>query len=176
KNNICASAKYDYEDFNLKIPNENGTLINYIVYTCTYEEIKSNKCCNDNSYYSCSSIICKSDSECISDKCFNNRCAINNSTSFVHCDSIYTGNKTSYMYCGKVFRDFCNNDDECSSKKCYDNHCLMQMEGPSSDESNENKNFDIYMNINIMIPYIAAILLLILCCYKHKKKNNKNNT
>jgi len=63
---------------------------------------------HDNEIYI--SINCSNDSDCLSNKCFNNYCIFNEKNPIVNCDDIYTGNRKSYMYCGKPADDICKNN------------------------------------------------------------------
>ena len=107
-------------DKTIEIPNNKREIIKYITDTCRINNIND---CKTN---------CTTNLECLSNKCFNNKCIFNNENPIVHCDDIYDSNKiSSYMYCGKAYLDTCNNNDECSSKSCDENYCLKQLLGPS---------------------------------------------
>ena len=56
KNDTCVSV--DGYERTIEIPDENGNLIKYISNTCTYDDIKSNKCIFMEK--------CKTDSQCLS--------------------------------------------------------------------------------------------------------------
>ncbi|KAG4092767.1 hypothetical protein H8356DRAFT_1081815 [Neocallimastix lanati (nom. inval.)] len=158
KNKICVSANSYYADSTVKLPNEYGIIVEYIIETCNYDQIISNKC--DSETY------CNYNSECLSNKCFfknnsndNNNtsigyCMFNNQTPIVHCDSIYkaptvfSGYK-SYMYCGKAYRDQCNTDAECSSERCYQGVCQMgsnQMPSDSVPVGDCFTNIELFMS------------------------------
>ena len=104
-------------------------------------------------------------------KCYNNKCIFNNETPIVHCDDIYDGDKSSYMYCGKAYLDSCNDNNECSSKSCYNNYCLKQLLGPHDDTYNLDKN--VYLFRFIMILITILFLILIYIGYKYIPKYKK---
>ncbi|ORX33469.1 hypothetical protein BCR36DRAFT_412123 [Piromyces finnis] len=91
KNDICVLVHNEYFDRVIEIPNENGTMIKYITYTCSYDNIISGKCsdktCDDYGNYTYNT--CKNDSECLSNKCFNNFCMFNEENPIDHCDDVY---------------------------------------------------------------------------------------
>jgi len=115
KNDTCVSVD-GYSDRTIEIPDENGNLIKYISLTFPYDEIKLEKPnCLEK---------CTTDSQCLSNKCFYNCCVFNDETPIVHCDDIYSRptlfkERSSYMHCGKAWKDSCKTNDECSSKKMY---------------------------------------------------------
>ena len=177
KNDICVRADNQYNNKFIEFPDENGNIKLYIIYTCTYDNIKLKNCfsgsCavyNDIEYYI--SYECNSNSECLSNKCFNNYCVYNDEEPIVHCDNIYIQpslfkKESSYIYCGKVAEDTCKINDECSSKKCNNGYCEMQLEGPSDGDG---------ANFGISISMIGALILFIIiicgfcCCSKKSKK------
>ncbi|ORX87100.1 hypothetical protein BCR32DRAFT_274731 [Anaeromyces robustus] len=110
-------------------------------------------------------------------KCMNNHCIFNNNNPIEHYDSIYSYNKfldrrTSYIHCGKPYRDSCENNEEYSSKKCSGNKiCLMQPDGPSDSEGLE-------MKVNLGSIMYGIILITIICCvikYRYEKFKKKQN-
>jgi len=154
KDNICVSTDYNYNDSIIEIPDENGNKKKYITHTCTYDDIKIKKC----------NVLknCTIDSECLSNKCFDNRCVFNNETSIIHCDAIYTPStlfkkKSSYMYCGKPYGETCINNDECSSKKCNMNNFRKQTEGPSDSDGVQGLSIVFIMFIILIIVAIIGI-------------------
>ena len=165
KNDTCVSTSYDYGDYIIEIPDGNGNMIKYITETCTYDELKTyNSGCINK---------CTSDSQCLSNKCSRNCCVFNDETPVVHCDDIYTPplyfkERSSYMYCGKAYKDTCKTDDECSSKKCYGGNCYMQDKGPSDSE---------YIGDAISRYIIVFIIIIIIsicwCCWYCFYKNSK---
>ncbi|ORX42579.1 hypothetical protein BCR36DRAFT_226764, partial [Piromyces finnis] len=133
--------KSSYIDYFTDIPDINGNITSYIAYTCTYEEIDSNKC-NDKcevgiTEYPCQ---CSYDSECLSNKCYKNHCVYNDDESpIVHCCDVYSDKwflgKSSYMYCGKPPENPCEKGSECSSKHCSNKRCdSVQDDGPSDSD------------------------------------------
>ncbi|ORX80375.1 hypothetical protein BCR32DRAFT_245688 [Anaeromyces robustus] len=130
KDDICVPVEYNFKQAYISIPDKNGNNIKYICRTCTYD-VKANTCLTPT---------CNSNSDCLSNKCFNNNCIFNEETPIVRCDDIYSFNpllnrRSSYMHCGKPYNNPCNSDDECSSKICSRNKtCNMQLKGPSEDD------------------------------------------
>jgi len=162
RNDICILTDNDYCTHIVEFPDENGNLIEYITDTCNYSDIQLNKCNDVTS--------CNNDKECLSNKCYKNICMFNNETQIIHCDNIYTKptlfrDRSSYMYCGKAYRDICNENDECSSKKCIYNRCRMQTNGP-----NEGEGIGVYVSFMIYATIILIICLIILIIYKICKK------
>eukprot|EP00833_Pecoramyces_ruminatium_P010668 jgi/Orpsp1_1/1184700/evm.model.c7180000090632.2 len=153
KNDICVLTKNDYSEHVIEFPDQNNNTISYIIETCAYDKIIANDC---NSIKNCTT-----DSECLSNKCFNNFCAFNEENPIVHCDNIYTGGRTSYMYCGKAYGDTCKTNEECSSLKCSDyGYCKMQTNGPSDSESMAVVGY-----LYILLILLAIILIIAGCCY-----------
>jgi len=89
KDDICVHVEREYDNYFIEFPDINGNVTNYIVYTCTYNDIELNYCnsikmINGENY----SVECNNDSECLSNKCYKNHCMYNNETPIVHCDDI----------------------------------------------------------------------------------------
>ena len=174
KDEICASVENDHDNYFIEIPDINGNLTNYIVYTCNYNDIELDQCnsikmINGENY----SVECKSDLECLSNKCYKNRCTYNEETPIVHCDDIYSNKlflgKSSYMYCGKPPGDTCKKDNECSSKNCKKNECQFLDNGPS-DSDGAAMYTEALIIIGILI--VIVIILIIICfCYFYKTKH-----
>ncbi|KAG4096893.1 hypothetical protein H8356DRAFT_942043 [Neocallimastix lanati (nom. inval.)] len=107
---IYVEVSFDYIESVIKIPNENRNLVSYIVATCRYDKAvieeweNYTRSVDGVEYIS----ICRNDSECLSNKCFDNYCIFNEEVPIV----------SSNMCCSKPTDDICNNDDECSSKYC----------------------------------------------------------
>ena len=136
-------------------------MVKYNTDTYRYEEIKENnfKCFKK----------CTTDSQCLSNKCIDNCCVFNEETPVVHCDNIYSyptlfRDRSSYMHCGKAWRDTCKTDDECSSKICFDvGYCNMQMNGPKqSDGTGPAIQF-------VALLFVSSIIIIIFCNYCIKK-------
>ncbi|ORX52901.1 hypothetical protein BCR36DRAFT_323908 [Piromyces finnis] len=165
KEDICVEHSFDYDEHIIEIPNKNGTLIQYIVDTCTYDAVKKDKCDNE--------VKCNNDSECFYNKCVDNYCVFTNNTSVTHCDSVYISPKLfksrgSYMYCGKAAGDKCTSGDECSSKNCMNvKECNFQYSGPSEDEG-----FGyvlVYLSIFFIVVFVVLVVIVISLCYCYKK-------
>jgi len=170
KNDICVKVDCEYDKDFIEFPNKEGKINIYIVKTFLNinDELINyyNKMYSNKTYVS---INCSNDSDCLSNKCFNNYCIFNNETPIVHCDSIYTGNRKSYMYCGKPYEDYCNTNDECSSKNCnsISNYCLQPRNGPSdSDSAVIIGYFYLFYIFLIIIMVIVVIFYFLYKFYK----------
>jgi len=172
KDEICTQVVYDYDDYVMEFPDINGNITNYIVYTCTNNDIELDKCKDeymiDDMIFS---LICNNDSECLSNKCYKNHCMYNNETPIVHCDNIYSDKwflgKSSYMYCGKPPGDSCIENDECSSKNCRKNECQFQDDGPS--DSDGVKTYIEGLIFFVILIVLVIIAIVICCCYFYKR-------
>jgi len=47
KDDICSRVDIDINKYFMELPDINGNITNYIVYTCTYDDIEFNECYND---------------------------------------------------------------------------------------------------------------------------------
>ncbi|ORX78030.1 hypothetical protein BCR32DRAFT_270279 [Anaeromyces robustus] len=181
KNNICVQTNDNsYARHFIEFPDNNEHIKLYIATTYPYEYIKEgdyiNRHCSTRyeGIECCISIQCEYDSQCLSNKCMNNHCIFNDNNPIEHCDSIYSYNKfldrrTSYIHCGKPYRDSCENNEECSSKKCAENKtCLMQLDGPSDSEGFDMK---VYVGSAMFVIIIITIICLVVKCrYEEFKK------
>lgn len=76
---IYVEVSFDYIESVIKIPNENRNLVSYIVATCRYDKAvieeweNYTRSVDGVEYIS----ICRNDSECLSNKCFDNYCIFN---------------------------------------------------------------------------------------------------
>ncbi|ORX35518.1 hypothetical protein BCR36DRAFT_263374, partial [Piromyces finnis] len=71
---------------------------------------------------------CKTDTQCFSNKCFNNTCTYNVNANVESCDTIYTettlfSESNSDIYCGLMVGESCTKDIDCSFKACYNGTC-----------------------------------------------------
>jgi len=171
KDEFCVRVNDEYNNYFIEIPDKNNNITNYIVHTCTFNDIESNYCdstrmINGENY----SVECNNDSECLSNKCYKNHCMFNEEIPIVHCDNIYSDKlflgKSSYMYCGKPPNDSCIENDECSSKNCRDNMYQFQLDGPSDSDSIQTAFEGLIIGGVSIIIIITAI---IICCYCYKK-------
>lgn len=83
----------------MDIPDKNGNGTRYITLTCTYDGFKSGRCLAGK---------CNSNSEYLSNNCYENRCIFSEETPIDHCENIYSYNyilnrRSSYMHCGKPY-------------------------------------------------------------------------
>jgi len=170
KNDICVEADYEYTKKFIEFPNKEGNINIYIVVTFININDKLinhyNKTYSNKTYIS---INCSNDSDCLSNKCYNNYCIFNEKNPIVHCDDIYTGNRKSYMYCGKPAHDICKNNDECSSKICYDGFCGIQYNGPSDSEYTTGAIKVFYSFLAIVVIFIILIIMCCICFCRKKK-------
>ena len=95
KDNLYIKTDNSYMENFVEFPDENGRTKKYISDTHPSDEFESGRCITTRF------VICTSNSECLSDKCFNSFCVFNDENSIVHCNSIYRGGRRSYMYCDK---------------------------------------------------------------------------
>jgi len=121
---------------------------------------------------------CTDDSNCLSNKCFNNACIFNEENPIVYCTNEYSYNafwnrRKSVMHCGKAPMDGCTEDKECGSNECIEGECMRGGGGPSESETAKGViGGAIYLIIGIVV---LVVLLIAICCYcfikKHKKRN-----
>jgi len=179
KDDICVLLNDDlYNNFFIEIPDINGNVTNYIVYTCTYDDIEMNKCIDDEYIYGIQySLNCNNNSECLSNKCDKKHCIFNDENPIVHCDDIYSNDlfadKDSYMHCGKPKRDVCKRDNECSSLHCINNRCNSRSGGPSDSDSTRFFLEKLIIAGIILLIFIIIIIIItcVICCYLRKHKN-----
>jgi len=83
------------------------------------------------------SLKCNNDTECLSNKYYENHCVYNDETPIIHCSDIYLDNffsgKNSYMYCGKPKGNPCEERDERYSKQCVNKRYSGSQNGGPSD-------------------------------------------
>ena len=82
----------------VNISDEYRNITTYIAEKCNDEDIQNNDC---------HVMECKTNSDCLSNKCVNKNCTYNEEDPIIHCDDIYTPPKfiikeSSYMHCGKT--------------------------------------------------------------------------
>jgi len=98
----------------------------------------------------------------LSDKSINNHCVFNKETPIVHCDSIYSGNESTFMYCGKPYNNVCKFDDECFSLICNSNgFCSMN----NRILFKRNTEEDIILIYAIIITLFVIIPISCCCCH-----------
>jgi len=178
KDDICVLVYKSYNYYFIDIPDRYGNSTSYIVYTCSYDDIELNRCFNEKNIDGINySLNCNNDSECLSNKCYENHCVYNEETPIVYCSDIYTDKlfvgKSSYMYCGKPERNPCEERDECSSRQCVKNRCSGPSGGPSDSDSIQTglEGLIIFGGIFIII---IIILIIVCCCWCIKRRRNKN--
>jgi len=119
-------------------------------------------------------MLCNKDSECLSNKCYNNHCCFNNENEIEHCDNIYSNSlflgESSYMYCGKRYLDTCKSNKECSSKKCLKGICTQQIKGPS-DSYSFRHTFQVML---ILLIVLSILIILIILCIRNNNLIKKD--
>jgi len=170
KNNICVKVDHNNLPEFIEIPDERGNIRRYINRSFSYKDVvlrnnansfcafyntKNNRCQISISYK------CTTDSQCLTNKCFNNYCVFNKETPTEFCTDIYSFSmifgKRSYMHCGKAIYDICNNDEMCGSKNC--------MEGGICGSKNEPFSTDGTIEY-ILLIFLSTITIILLCfCY-----------
>ncbi|KAG4096534.1 hypothetical protein H8356DRAFT_441196 [Neocallimastix lanati (nom. inval.)] len=80
KNDICVQTESMYEDETVDIPDKNGNVTTYITHTCSDTELVYNRC---------SSIECKFDTDCLSNKCANKHWVFNDDEPIIRYNDIY---------------------------------------------------------------------------------------
>jgi len=178
KNDICVELGYDYLSENVEIPDEKGTIKRYISKSYSYEELKSVWRTviglGPDVYFS---LNCTSDSQCLTNKCYNNYCVFNEENPIEFCTNIYINLAMfsyDYMYCGKAIGEKCKRNKECGSKRCKKNSCGLPPGGPCDSCVLVGIRNLLYIGIGI-ITMISIIILLCYCYYFKLNKNLKNN-
>jgi len=120
---------------------------------------------------------CKSNSDCLSNKCVNKHCTYNEEEPIIHCDDIYSSHwfiikESSYMHCGKTMGYQCQVNDECSSKD-YDNTCSLQPFGLNNFEGRITYTLIFGIFFSIILVFAFAMGLTICCCRQFTKESNK---
>lgn len=181
KKDICISVDNIYSKNFIEFPNDNGDIELFILNTyknSTTEytnPVDNKKLYNENNILGHIYFTCKTDLQCLSNKCINNHCIFNEKEPIIHCDNIYSFNvifnkRKYYMYCGKPLYEPCNDNDECSSKKCNAiGLCSKQQEGPDYNE--ELKHIFVMFLINGF--FLIIILIIYRYCGKKYPKSKK---
>jgi len=192
KNNICVQVNRNILPLFVEIPDRKGNIKRYITRSYTYDEIKLNKLgtglCTyfvKEKCYIRISYQCNSDSQCLTNKCFNNYCVFNEENPTEFCTAIYINLffRFSYIHCGKTIGDICKTDKECGSKHCglikgikpwrIENYCGLPSNGPSDSDGIEGILNLLFLSSIIFIIYI--ILYFCFCCVKSIIKNKNKN-
>ncbi|ORX49593.1 hypothetical protein BCR36DRAFT_450133 [Piromyces finnis] len=178
RSDVCIYIGSNYRPNFIDFPSENGTLKTYILETCLYENAILGYCDTKLNYPNITySTSCNNHSECFSNKCINNFCVYNDDNPIIACDSIYIYNppfssSSTYMNCGKDYKESCINDDECSSLCCNKfNRCSEYMKGPLDNNS--------IISIELIAVFFEFLFMIcILSCISYcilYIKNNKQN-
>jgi len=174
KDKVCSSI--EYEDFTAKFPG-NETLITRL---CNKEKIASVVDEHSENYsYSinCSSMFCKADSECLTNKCFKDVCVDNDEVDIEICQFIYHYHfftiSSSYDFtCGKLIGYSCKSNSECASNHCFDGECYQPKDTDSTMESLGSYLF--YGGVLILLFVTFIVVGCLYCCCFKKRRKNKN--
>jgi hypothetical protein len=163
KDDIC--VEYYYENKIIEFQNKEGKKESYIVELCTSADIESGKCFGKK---------CTLDSQCISNKCTNHYCTVNEDTPVVYCEAAYRynyiiGDNYEVMHCGKPYNYKCKNGDECSSENCVSGVCADR-------KSHEGANFTNSFYRIFIIIFVCLFSCCTCCCLCVKKNKTKNAT
>jgi len=140
----------------------------------------------------CSTEKCTADTDCISNKCVNGTCMVNNNSPFTECTDVtkpsLLNSFRTKMVCGKLEHEECSKDDECAGK-CY--HEAMYDEEGQKDNTKRcyvhRLKYNFYERISKWVLIGVGIFLIIciggccacccLCCGKgNSSKRNINNS
>ncbi|KAL6628891.1 hypothetical protein U3516DRAFT_535315 [Neocallimastix sp. 'constans'] len=177
KNDICVVVDNEYIQKFVDIPDSTGKIWHYIAYTCTDDEIKQEKCPREEIISGESlSLECKNNTDCLSDKCIDNHCVFNDEAPIVHCDDIYessfSNGRSSFMHCGKPYRDTCKTNDECSSMDCLEEGiCNMQTKGPS-DTEHAGARYALFI-FTFFFVGVTSIGCIMFICYRFQKMETR---
>jgi len=175
KDNVCSSAiRKDGNNSTVEFPDENGKMKSYIADVCVFNYSSMTSMAYE---IDCSQAPeCKSDSDCLSNKCEKNHCVRNDDIKIEKCQDTFhyhtlTFSSSIDMTCGKPDGYSCKSDGDCASSICDNNVCRFQgrdhtLVGLSS--------FFTYSIIILIIIIIAIIACCICCCSKWGKKNSRS--
>ncbi|OUM60184.1 hypothetical protein PIROE2DRAFT_14107 [Piromyces sp. E2] len=105
----------------VKFTNANGEEEKFIPDTCSEFSLENENCTTKH---------CYGDTECLSNRCVNKTCMVNEASPVMECMNTITYNSQKFkytpeMYCGKSNHEPCEYDDDCASRNCDPNgYCL----------------------------------------------------
>ena len=170
KNDNCVEVgKRGYNTKYISLPDDNGNIKTYIIYTCEQSCISQINY-NETHYIS---FKCTNNSDRLYNKCVSNFCTFNNESSIEYCNNIYkyfSYFEYSYIHCGKAPGNTCNNDNECSSKKCEKKIC-QELETYDKHDININKDLITLIILIIILIFIIISIMYCIRYYCNKKSN-----
>jgi len=179
KDNVCTiqSDLHQIKPF-IELPDKNGYIHKYILipYANGYNVhissfIRSNS--NETIHISTD---CKTDTQCYSNKCFNNTCTYNVEANVERCNLLYThptlfSTVKEYMKCGRMIGESCTKNSDCSSNIC-DGNCYYNSYKPSESDS-----FMLGLpNFCLKVGFSILLIIILFCsgyCFRkwyEKKK------
>ncbi|OUM61996.1 hypothetical protein PIROE2DRAFT_11811 [Piromyces sp. E2] len=128
--NICTCIPDNYNKPFIEFPDNKGYFHRYIFipYASRYEPIIGEYIESNNNTNINVSTNCKTDTQCFSNKCFNNSCVFNINSNVERCDTLYekpfldTVSK-EYTHCGRAVGESCTKNSECSFDNCDNGIC-----------------------------------------------------
>lgn len=152
----------------VKFNNTEGKIETFIPDTCTEEDLSNQLC---------STAKCYDNDDCLSNKCLNRTCMVNDDFPVIQCINIenYSSSKFKYtinMSCGRADNEKCQEDDDCASRNCTSTgRCFYNYVDHKYDQV-----FYQVFEIGIIVFIIATFFLIICCitcCYRHKRRKTK---
>ncbi|OUM56441.1 hypothetical protein PIROE2DRAFT_65528 [Piromyces sp. E2] len=157
----CSSVTRKNNTAYVEFPDANGNMKSLIA-----------DICDPKSPTECSIVHeCKSDSECLTNKCVNNHCAPNDDLKMEKCQDTYHWHTLIFsssvdMNCGKPDGYSCKSDSDCASDICENKICQFQGRdhGLAALDS-----VVVYACICIGIAILSCIACCVCCCGGSKK-------
>jgi len=155
-------------NFLAKFTNTNGKKEKLIPDTCNEYTLENENCTTKH---------CYGDSECLSNRCINKTCMVNEASPVEECMNTVTYNSQEFkytpeMYCGKSNNEPCEHDDECASRNCTQNgYCLDIIVNRTYDQV----FYQIFEVSTIIFGSLLFIFIIIClsCCLHYKKNKSK---
>ncbi|ORX61030.1 hypothetical protein BCR36DRAFT_341194 [Piromyces finnis] len=116
-------------------------------------------------------VPCKSDNHCLSNKCLNSVCIVNDNSPVIKCMDNYRYDYFSFkgrgkIYCGLSDGEYCKENRECASNECIKNSCVTKFHDYSHDSIIK------YIVLAIALLIIVIILICLYCFRSKWKKRN----
>jgi len=152
----------------VEFKNADGKTERFIPDTCTEEGLRIDLC---------HTAKCYEDSDCLSNKCINRTCIVNEAYPITQCVNMETYNTLEFKYtaemnCGLSENEKCELNEDCASRNCTDTgHCLYHYVDHKFDQI-----FYQIFEIGVLLFIVVVIVLVICClacCYRHKKRKAK---
>ncbi|ORX81211.1 hypothetical protein BCR32DRAFT_268425 [Anaeromyces robustus] len=148
--------------------NTDGKIESFIPDTCNEESIQENNC---------TTVKCYNDLDCLSNKCINNTCLVNDDLPVIQCMNIESYNSFKFKYkatmnCGKSDYEKCIDNTDCASNNCTESgYCIFNHEEHYADQF-----FYQFFEIGVIIFVCLFIVFLTACityCCRHKKNKKR---